>query len=67
MKNLGGLQYFLRIEVARSNECILISKRKYIPNLLSEVEMLDCNPINTPIIQNHHFGENNDSMPTNKE
>jgi hypothetical protein len=67
MKNLGGLKYFLGIEVARSNEGIFISQRKYVLDLLSEVGMLDCKPVDTPTIQNHKFGENNDSVPTNKE
>jgi hypothetical protein len=30
MKNLGGLKYFLRIEVARSNEGIFLSQRNYV-------------------------------------
>ena len=34
MKNLGGLKYFLGIEVARSKEGIILSQRKYVLDLL---------------------------------
>lgn len=67
MKNLGGLKYFLGIEVARSNEGIFISQRKYVLDLLFEVGMLDCKPVDTPTIQNQKLGGDSDSAPTNKE
>ena len=53
MKNLGGLKYFLGIEVARSSQGIFLSQRKYILDLLAETRMLDCKPADTPIVQNH--------------
>jgi hypothetical protein len=67
MKNLGGLKYFLGIEVARSNQGIFLSQRKYILDLLSEVGLLECKPAETPIVQNHKLGEHPDQVPTNKE
>ena len=36
-------------------------------DLLSEVGLLDCKPIDTPIVQNHKLGEYSDHVPTNKE
>jgi hypothetical protein len=57
MKNLGGLKYFLGIEVARSNQGIFLSQRKYVLDVLIEVGMLDCKPVDTPIVQNHRLGE----------
>jgi len=36
MKDLGGLKYFLGIEVLCSNKGIFISQRKYIMDLLAE-------------------------------
>jgi hypothetical protein len=66
MKNLGGLKYFLGIEVARSKHGIFLSQRKYILDLLSEVGLLDCKPADTPIIQNHRLGEYPDQVPTDK-
>ena len=48
MKDLGGLKYFLGIEVLRSAKGIFISQKKYILDLLAEVGMLDCKLIDTP-------------------
>ena len=53
MKQLGDLKYFLGIEVARSNNGIFLSQRKYILDLLTETCMLGCKPTKTPIEQNH--------------
>ncbi|CAL8134140.1 unnamed protein product [Prunus armeniaca] len=67
MKDLGGLKYFLGIEVARSQQGIFLSQMKYVLDLLTDTGMLDCKPADTPIIQNHHLGEYPDQVPTNKE
>ena len=40
---------------------------KYVLDLLSEIEMLDCRPADTPIVQNHGLGEFPNQTPTNKE
>ena len=66
MKNLGGLKYFLRIEVARSTQGIFLSQRKYVLDLLSEVGLLECKPVDTPIVQNHKLGIYPNQKPTNK-
>jgi Reverse transcriptase (RNA-dependent DNA polymerase) len=52
MKNLGGLKYFLRIEVVRNQNSICLFQRKYVLDLLTEVGMLECKPVDTPIVQN---------------
>jgi len=67
MKSLGGLKYFLGIEVARSKQGIFLSQRKYVMDLLSKVGLLECKPAYTPIIQNHKLEEHTDQVPTNKE
>ncbi|KAL6318435.1 hypothetical protein AAG906_041201 [Vitis piasezkii] len=67
MKNLGGLKYFLGIEVARSKRGIFLSQRKYVLDLLSETGMLDCRPADTPVVQNHGLREFPNQTPTNKE
>lgn len=67
MKNLGGLKYFLGIEVARSSQGISLSQRKYVLDLLAETGMLDCKPADTPIVQNHGLGEHQNQTPTNKD
>ncbi|XP_058075568.1 uncharacterized mitochondrial protein AtMg00810-like [Magnolia sinica] len=66
MKNLGGLKYFLGIEVVRSKQGIFLSQRKYILDLLTEVGMLECKPADTPMVQNHKLGEYPDQVPTDK-
>ena len=67
MKNLGGLKYFLGIEVARSRQGIFLSQRKYVLDLLSEVGLLECKPADTPIVPNHKLGEYTDQVPADKE
>jgi hypothetical protein len=47
MKDLGQLRYFLGIEVARSKQGISLSQHKFVLDLLSEIEMLACKPIET--------------------
>ena len=66
MKNLGGLKYFLGIEVARSRKGIFLSQRKYVLDLLTEVGLLECKPVDAPIVQNHRLGEYSDQVPANK-
>ena len=67
MKSLGGLKYFLGIEVTRSKQGITLSQRKYILDLQAEVGMLDCKPVDTPVVQNLKMEENSDHAPVNKE
>ena len=66
MKHSGGLKYFLGIEVARSKVSILLSQRKYVLDLLMEVGLLECKPVDTPIVQNHRLGEYSDQVPAHK-
>lgn len=67
MKILGGLKFFLGIEVTRSKQGIILSQRKYILDLLAEVGMLECKPVETPVAVNEKLGEFEGQVPTNKE
>lgn len=49
LKDLGELYYFLRIEVLYDTNCVYLSPKKYIRDLLSKVIMLDCKGIDTPM------------------
>ena len=67
MKNLGGLKYFLGIEVSRNKEGIYLSQRKYILDLLAEVGMVECKPVDTPTVPNLKLNAYSDHTPTNVE
>ncbi|GAA0162013.1 hypothetical protein LIER_18204 [Lithospermum erythrorhizon] len=45
MKDLGILKYFLGVRVARSQEGIFLSQRKYILDIISEVGLLGAKPL----------------------
>ena len=67
IKDLGKLKYFLGIEVAHSNEGIVILQHKYILDLLKEIGMSGCKSGETPIEQSHKLNEGKGSTPVNKE
>jgi hypothetical protein len=67
MKNLGGLKYFLGIEVARSRRGIFLSQRKYVLDLLIEVGMLDYKLADTATVQNKKLGVYLDQELADKE
>lgn len=66
MNDLGSLKYFLGIK-ARLSGGIFLSQRKYVLNLLTETSMLGCEPVDTPVVQNHHLGVYHNQISTNKE
>ena len=51
-KDLGKLKYFLGIEIARSSSGVVLSQRKYALDILEEIGMLDCKPVDTPMDPN---------------
>jgi len=66
MKNLGKIKYFLGIEVEYSRQCIFISQRKYILDLLKEADKLGCKTTRAPIEQNHMIGNDEESPKVEK-
>ena len=49
MKDLGNLQYFLGIEVARNSEGILLCQRKYALDIIAETGLLGLKPTSFPM------------------
>ena len=46
-KDLGKLKYFLGIEIVQSNSGVVMSQRKYVLDILEEIDMLDYKPVDT--------------------
>ncbi|KAE8672566.1 G patch domain-containing protein TGH [Hibiscus syriacus] len=66
-KDLGSMRYFLGMEVARSEEGLVINQRKYVLDLLAETGMLDCKPVETPMESGLKFCKERTGNPVNKE
>ena len=49
LRDLGSLQYFLGLEIARSSSGIFVCQRKYALDILEEVDLLGCKPSSIPM------------------
>lgn len=58
IKDLGGLRYFLRIEVARTAKGIHFFQQKYALDVLADSETLGYKPLKLPMEQNVHLSIN---------
>lgn len=52
IKDLGQFKYFLGIEVAKIQEGLILSQRRYMLDILRDNRMLGCKPSSFPIEQN---------------
>jgi hypothetical protein len=59
-------KYFLGIEVVRNQNSICLNQRKYVLDLLAEVEMLEYKPPDTPIVQNQKLVNSSEQVPANQ-
>ena len=46
-QKLGKLKCFMGIEIFQSNSDVIMSQRKFILDILEEIDMLDCKPVDT--------------------
>jgi hypothetical protein len=49
LKDLGELHYFLRIEVNKCANAIILTQEKYVADLLKNAGMANCKPMSTPL------------------
>jgi len=57
-KDLDKLRYFLSIEVAQSNDGIVISQRKYAMDILEETGLVSSKSVDTPMDPNTKLLQN---------
>lgn len=49
LKDLGALSYFLGIEVIPHKQCVLLSQRRYVMDLLAHTKLLEAKLVQTPL------------------
>jgi hypothetical protein len=50
LKDLGGLHYFLSIEVTKTHDGVLLSQGKYVAEIFQRDSMMKCKPVNTLLL-----------------
>lgn len=55
IKDLGKLSYFLGLEVTYTKNGLFLSQGKYAQDILQRFDMVDCNPITTPLAPGDSF------------
>jgi Reverse transcriptase (RNA-dependent DNA polymerase) len=64
IKDLCTLSYFLGIEIARSSKGLFLSQKKYVLDLLKEIDKLGAKSGGTPIETNIKLGsEDGEPLP----
>ncbi|WJZ88530.1 hypothetical protein VitviT2T_007819 [Vitis vinifera] len=61
MTDLGGMKYFLGMEVMQSCSRIFICQQKYAMDMLKKFKMQDCKPVSTPMTTSEKLSKDDDS------
>nr|GFB25250.1 ribonuclease H-like domain-containing protein [Tanacetum cinerariifolium] len=56
MTDLGALNYFLGVSATRSSAGLFLSQKKYACELLERANMVNCNPLRTPVDTDSKLG-----------
>lgn len=62
IKDLGEAKYFLGIEIARSEEGIVLSQRKYVLDLVQRADLQGCRAVSTPLPPGLVLGQGSELM-----
>ena len=57
MSAMGGLKFFLGLQVDQKADGIFIHQTKYVHDILTRFKMNDCTPYYTPIPVNHGLAQ----------
>lgn len=63
MSDLGLMKFFLGLEVDQSTEGIFISQRRYVEDLLNQLNMKQCKHVETPMGVNEKFLNEENEVP----
>lgn len=63
IKDLETLKYYLKLEISRTTDGVLVTQDKFIHDLLASVNLLDCKPLSFPIDPHIKLFDNNKSGP----
>jgi hypothetical protein len=55
VKDLGGLNYFLGIEVVPCTPSVLLSQKQYILDILTRIKMSEAKPVSSPMASSTHL------------
>ena len=62
MSMLGGLTFFLGLQVSQSEKWIFISQTKYIKEMLKKFKMEESKPVTTPMVTGCKLSKNGESL-----
>ncbi|GAA0187557.1 transmembrane signal receptor [Lithospermum erythrorhizon] len=65
MTDLGGMNYFLGIEVIQNRSGTFICQKQYVEAVLRRFGMMDCKPVSTPMTTGFKLNQDKGGRPVN--